>query len=264
MRATTGRYKQDLTALNPRSLIPPCVPVPLLLVLLVPGSGVLGAPSVASCTLCPAGTASSTAGATAAFTCVPCAPPAGSLAGATECWPGVVSVIASNPPPLVVGYSVGDAVTLVFTSPVDVSNPPSILFLPPIGSLASTWRDGGRELVLSVVDTTGVNPAAVEVGRGHLQVSGRCTCTRLWTAKLDTCPYEGVSEKRQPHAHGVVWETPAAHYLQPQPTPVYVYNTTTHSLPLPPFLPPCLPPFLPPSPSLVHSVNPDISAICSR
>jgi hypothetical protein len=73
-----------------------------------------------------------------------------------------VSVNASNPPPLVVGYSVGDSVTLTFTSATNTPDVADVLtFVPPIGVTVASWRNGGKELVIRVVDTRGVDPIAV-------------------------------------------------------------------------------------------------------
>ena len=66
------------------------------------------------------------------------------MGGAAECMPGVLSVVASNPPPLVVGFSVGDVVTMTFTKAVSLpSNVSSaIVFQPSIGVPVMTVQSG--------------------------------------------------------------------------------------------------------------------------
>ncbi len=120
-----------------------------------------------SCLPCLPGTASAVLGASSASTCRPCRALESSTLGAVECWPGVRFANASNPPPLVKGYSVGDVVTVAFTS---ATNTPDVLgegmvqFTPSIGGVVASWRDGGQTLLVRVVDTTGVLPTAVRGG----------------------------------------------------------------------------------------------------
>jgi hypothetical protein len=80
--------------------------------------------------------------------------------GDVECWPGVVSVNASNPPPLITGYSVGDIVTIGFSSPTNTPEG-AVTFSPPIGVTVASWRNGGRELQFRVVNPAGVDPVQV-------------------------------------------------------------------------------------------------------
>jgi hypothetical protein len=61
-------------------------------------------------------------GATSDVVCRPCVDEEGSAAGAVECWPRVVSAVASNPPPLTPGLSDGDIVTFTFSK---ATNQPS-------------------------------------------------------------------------------------------------------------------------------------------
>ena len=92
----------------------------------VTASNTLGTRALALCQPCAPGTFSATPAAANASMCAPCAPPGGSDAGAVECWPGLVSATASNPPPLVPGFSVGDVVTLVFSEATDAPLPPGL------------------------------------------------------------------------------------------------------------------------------------------
>jgi hypothetical protein len=133
-------------------------------------SEVLGTPGVEACVWCPHGTASPTLGAAAASTCVPCVAPENSTAGALECWPSVLSITAANPPPLVVGYSVGDVVTILFSSPTTTPlvTPNLVTFMPPIGTTTTSWRSP-RELQFTVVNTAGVSAVEVDVAQGALR-----------------------------------------------------------------------------------------------
>jgi hypothetical protein len=102
---------------------------------------------------CLPGTYNAGVGAASPAACVPCPAsgpgvlvPEGSLAGSPECWPGVVSVVASNPPPLKVGFSVGDVVTVTFTKATNTPTVP-VAFSPDVGGLAFSWQNQGSVLV---------------------------------------------------------------------------------------------------------------------
>jgi hypothetical protein len=137
-----------------------------------------GARSVEGCVACGAGRYSSGVGVGTAAACAPCdAEGEGSDPGSTQCWPGVLSVVASNPPPLVPGFSEGDVVTVTFTQPTDkATQGPSgsglvLAFSPAIGATVASWTQDGRQLLVRVVDVGGVDPAGVDVAAGLLRVS---------------------------------------------------------------------------------------------
>ena len=84
------------------------------------------------CVPCPANKYNALPGANSPGLCFPCTPPEGSLSGASACWPGVTTVIASNPEPVFPGLSSGDQLTLYFTRPTnrpDVSTTAALLTL---------------------------------------------------------------------------------------------------------------------------------------
>jgi hypothetical protein len=110
--------------------------------------------------------------ASSADQCATCAPNDGSSVGSVECWPGIVVAVASDPPPLVVGLSEGDVVTLTLSSPGDAValNTTNLWFTPSIGVIAASWRSR-TELYIRVIDTAGVNTVAADVARGGLTVS---------------------------------------------------------------------------------------------
>ncbi len=64
--------------------------------------------TVDACLRCPSGTFNPLTAATNGSACVPCGVGEGSSAGSGSCWPSVLSVIASNPSPVVLGLSPGD------------------------------------------------------------------------------------------------------------------------------------------------------------
>jgi hypothetical protein len=69
---------------------------------------------------------------------------------------------------------VGDVVTVVFSSPTDTPDgATAAVFSPPIGTTATSWRSGGRELQVRVDVAAGVDPAAVDVANGRLTVTVR-------------------------------------------------------------------------------------------
>ena len=110
----------------------------------------MGATSRDNCSACDANTYSAAVGAVSAATCRPCASLEGAVEGSSECWPGVVSAVASNPPPIVVGFSSGDIVTITFTRAVQAPDdtPAHITFTPSIGSPDMSWQFGECFLLL--------------------------------------------------------------------------------------------------------------------
>jgi hypothetical protein len=132
-------------------------------------SSATGTVSAVACVPCLAGRYSRAVAATSEATCAPCAPFDGSSSGAVACWPGLVSAIAGNPPPVTPGFSVGDTVTLTFSAPTNTSA--EVVFSPPIGTTAMSWRTGNRELRFTVVSAAGVNVSAVDVATGSLSVT---------------------------------------------------------------------------------------------
>ncbi len=131
-----------------------------------------GASSVASCVPCGAGTYSGAPNASLAGDCAPCVPPEGSASGAAACWPGLLSAVASNPPPITPGLSPGDIVTLTFSKTTNT---------PPVGSdgalgallsfsayvgagLRGIWSPDGRVLIVTMGDTSGTDAAASRIG----------------------------------------------------------------------------------------------------
>ncbi len=119
-------------------------------------AGYYSAAQSTSCTPCAAGRFSASLAAVSVAACLPCPQyqgtvvQEGSYAGAAACWPGVRSVNASNPPPLVPGFSVGDVVTVVFTKTTNTTSSP-VVFSPSIGSVAFTWLNQGSTLVRECV-----------------------------------------------------------------------------------------------------------------
>ncbi len=70
------------------------------------------------------------------------------------------------------GFSVGDVITITFSSPTDTPDPSTTaVFSPSLGRTAASWRAGGRELVVRVVDPGGVATGAVDVATGSLRVT---------------------------------------------------------------------------------------------
>ena len=127
------------------------------------------------CTLCSNGTASATIAASSSAACVACTVHAnallqeGSGSGAADCWPGLLSVVASNPPPIIVGFSVHDVVEFVFDKPTNAPLVPApVVFYPPLGTLAMGWSDANTKLTVRIVDAGGVSnpipPSSVEIG----------------------------------------------------------------------------------------------------
>jgi hypothetical protein len=97
--------------------------------------------------------------------CLPCPALEGSIDGSAACYPGVVSVVASNPPPVQPGLTVGDQIMITFTNPTN--QPPvgnlSVLsnllqFSASLGSaLTGTWMNNGKFLSVLIVDPSTVN-----------------------------------------------------------------------------------------------------------
>lgn len=123
-----------------------------------------GAKLLSDCEQCPADTYNPESGSISNESCVACVAPEGSLPGSRACWPGIVSVVASNPPPLVVGLSAGDIVSITFsraTNTPDVSTMANIdklvLFSTRIASsMSASWINGGTTLLLRVLSTDGI------------------------------------------------------------------------------------------------------------
>jgi hypothetical protein len=148
------------------------------------------------CTLCTAGRYSPAVAAASADACMPCPvyPGAliveGSFAGAAACWPGVLSANASNPPPLVPGFSVGDVVTVVFTKATNASGRP-VVFSPSIGGVSVSWLDQGRTLVRRWSLYEYPTASGLVWRRGlciHEECrSHRLTCCFVWLRVLCSC-----------------------------------------------------------------------------
>jgi hypothetical protein len=93
--------------------------------------------------------------------------PEDSDAGAADCWPGVLYVNASNPPPLEVGLSVGDIVTVAFSKDTDklgVDAQHIVAFEPAIGEFATEWLSDRLMVVRVVSSAAVVDLDAVDVG----------------------------------------------------------------------------------------------------
>jgi hypothetical protein len=135
-------------------------------------SSEVGTQSLAACVACAPGRFGRIEGAISITVCAECQPPDGSYANSSMCWPGLVSVVASNPPPLVVGFSAGDVVVLNFSARTNM--PPAaeaVVFTPSIGLTSASWRAGGKELHIVVLDTLGVPPPTVDVAAQRLTVT---------------------------------------------------------------------------------------------
>jgi hypothetical protein len=134
-----------------------------------PGTYSVGQATV--CAVCPNNTANPFAGAIDSSACVPCAgEDEGAPAGAAECWPGIVSALASDPPPVVPKYGNGDVVTITFTKKTN-QPPMAVTFFPSIGVTKSTWINDGMAL-------------SVQVHNVYIYISGVlccCQCVCTWT-----------------------------------------------------------------------------------
>jgi hypothetical protein len=130
-----------------------------------------------NCTACPANTFSSALNASSLAACTPCAKCENSTAGAAVCWPGVVSAVASNPPPVIPSLSAGDILTITFSKPTNA--PPMyndaeihavLVFSSFIGvGLVGAWNHDASSVAITIgatnaPDGTTVDLAATAVG----------------------------------------------------------------------------------------------------
>ena len=77
--------------------------------------------------------------------------------------------MASNPPPIVVGLSAGDVVTVTFGSPTrQVAN---VTFRPDIGRTLSAWRSNSVLVVTVVAPPAGVEIRSLDVAQGLVNVT---------------------------------------------------------------------------------------------
>ena len=113
--------------------------------------------------------------------CAPCAPPGGSAPGASACWPGVVAVTAVDTPPVVPGFSEGDLLLVVFSTPTQAPAVGDVAALRALLSLTNglgacvggaAWTGGGAVLQLTVTlhGGCGATPATTTLG-GALTLS---------------------------------------------------------------------------------------------
>lgn len=93
---------------------------------------------VAACVQCSAGRYNPATGSNSSGACIACVSPEGSGVGSRACWPGVLSVTADNPPPIVVGLSVGDTVTIRFTRATNQPDVSSVAKLMSVVSFSSS------------------------------------------------------------------------------------------------------------------------------
>ena len=134
-----------------------------------------------TCTACVAGRFSALPAAPSQDYCLPCAHVDGALIqegseeGAARCWPGLLYANASNPLPLIVGFSVGDIITMSFTKSTNTPAVP-VAFEPSIGGISFTWLSQGTTLVVHVNDAGGVaqpiDPKSVDIGRLTFTLQG--------------------------------------------------------------------------------------------
>ena len=137
--------------------------------------------SVDDCADCPAGTFAGSEGDTG---CTPCV---GALSWsqprAEACWPGLVSVVVADPPPVDPGLSAGDTVTLTFSAPTNapvVGTTEQVLaivnFSTPVGvRFTGRWSHDATSLVVTIAEVgVQVAAAAAESSQheiGQLRVS---------------------------------------------------------------------------------------------
>jgi hypothetical protein len=118
----------------------------------------MGAVGEDNCTKCSPGRYSALLNASSASACTPCAPFEKSYAGAVACWPGVVSVKASNPAPIIPMISAGDLLVIVFSRSTNAPNVGTasdlfgfLSFSSPIGSqLQASWSLDATTLTIRV------------------------------------------------------------------------------------------------------------------
>ena len=129
-----------------------------------------------SCTPCTDNTASSAWNATSNSECAACPRNESSRAGAIVCWPGILSITASNPPPVIPSISVGDTISIRFTRgtntpPVGTAAELSALlsFSSFVGDqLVATWSLDRTTLVIrigSLVSSDGLQHADIHATR---------------------------------------------------------------------------------------------------
>jgi hypothetical protein len=145
--------------------------------------------SVDNCTACPANTFNPVTNVTARAGCTPCAVHENSTAGASECWPGIVSAVASNPPPIIPALSARDVLTITFTKPTN--QPPAgtdaqihalLVFSSPIGvGLVGAWNAAGTVLAISV--------GSVAAADGSIHVDLAATRVGVLTVSLNSSAY---------------------------------------------------------------------------
>jgi hypothetical protein len=151
------------------------------------GSSTLGT-AFRDCTICPGGTYGNRSGEADEAGCAPCPPLEGSGPGAAACWPGVVSATADDLEPLSTGLSEGDTVTITFTKATDGAPVGSAIELAALLSFSSPlftgatdqsptrltgcWAGNGTQLVVTVVNPSGVSLANTDVGRLNVSVWG--------------------------------------------------------------------------------------------
>lgn len=123
-------------------------------------NAVTGIMSAQECTLCPADSFGPQVGAVSLGACYPCGSYERSGPGSALCWPGLLSVVASSPPPLVPGVSPGDVVTFTFSKPTNT--PLGVVhylnFSTALGNLVGEWNAAGTVLTVAIRQ---VSPALV-------------------------------------------------------------------------------------------------------
>lgn len=134
-----------------------------------------GLSEVEQCAPCPAGTANASAGVDNVHHCSVCVPPEGSSEGSTECFPGLLAVVAHDAPPKTPGLSDSDTLKLTFTratNRVPVASTADVLnligFSASVGrELTGAWLADSATLVITVVDSSerDPDPLATETGR---------------------------------------------------------------------------------------------------
>ena len=153
----------------------------------------LGGTSKDSCTQCPAGRYNPMPQGTDFSSCLACARYEGSNANASNCWPGVMSMIASDPEPIVPGLSSDDVLTIYFTKatnrpaltvasaqdPVQNDTASAFVVIEPwlCTQYVAVWQSGGDAVVPGaaervVIRMTGtINPDVVGTEIAAVNVS---------------------------------------------------------------------------------------------